>query len=62
MEAAEASSARTDYGSRRTGDGLLDTGSTPVWSIEKRMLENTEVFGIFFISVFRFRPSSHMIR
>ena len=31
----------------------MDTGSTPVWSIEKRMLENTEVFGIFFISVFR---------
>ena len=37
-------------------------GYSPVWSIEKRMLENTEVFGIFFISVFRFRPSLHMIR
>lgn len=22
----------TDYDSRRTGNGLLDTGSTPVWS------------------------------
>lgn len=37
-------------------------GYSTVWSIEKRMLENTEVFGIFFISVFRFRPSLHMIR
>ncbi len=24
----------TDYDSRRTGNGLLDTGSTPVWSID----------------------------
>ena len=25
----------TDYDSRRTGNGLLDTGSTPVWSTLK---------------------------
>ncbi len=24
-----------DYDSRRTGNGLLDTGSTPVWSTRK---------------------------
>ena len=24
----------SDYDSRRTGNGLLDTGSTPVWSID----------------------------
>lgn len=26
----------TDYDSRRTGNGLLDTGSTPVWSIREK--------------------------
>lgn len=25
----------TDYDSRRTGNGLLDTGSTPVWSTRR---------------------------
>ena len=25
----------TDYDSRRTGNGLLDTGSTPVWSTKE---------------------------
>ena len=26
----------TDYDSRRTGNGFLDTGSTPVWSIFRK--------------------------
>ena len=28
----EEQSETADYDSRRTGNGLLDTGSTPVWS------------------------------
>ena len=28
----EVQSEIADYDSRRTGNGLLDTGSTPVWS------------------------------
>lgn len=29
----------SDYDSRRTGNGLLDTGSTPVWSTFKKFLQ-----------------------
>ncbi len=42
----------TDYDSRRTGNGLLDTGSTPVWStyeVARRTPEATVIvvrFGI----------------
>ncbi len=31
----EEQSEMTDYDSRRTGNRLLDTGSTPVWSTKK---------------------------
>ncbi len=30
----------TDYDSRRTGNRLLDTGSTPVWSTKIKMVEH----------------------
>ena len=30
----------TDYDSRRTGNGLLDTGSTPVWSTVIKTVEH----------------------
>ncbi len=28
-----------EYDSRRTGNGLLDTGSTPVWSTKMKRVE-----------------------
>ena len=37
----------TDYDSRRTGNGLLDTGSTPVWSTLVSVTEPM-VFGFHF--------------
>ncbi len=30
----------TDYDSRRTGNGSLDAGSTPAYSINKKVYEN----------------------
>ena len=37
-----------DYDSRRTGNGLLDTGSTPVWSTGKVLkMPDTGVLRIF---------------
>ena len=44
----------SDYDSRRTGNGLLDTGSTPVWSTEKVLKTPGAAgfLGIFFIWVF----------
>ena len=51
----------TDYDSRRTGNGLLDTGSTPVYSIKTRSSEldeiSSEEFGSFafcFITFYEF--------
>ncbi len=32
----EEQSEMTDYDSRRTGNRLLDTGSTPVWSTKNQ--------------------------
>ncbi len=51
----------TDYDSRRTGNGLLDTGSTPVWSTEIKTVKNRSKSafddfkcGIFFCTEFSF--------
>jgi len=46
MRATEA----TNYNSRRTVNGILDTGSTPVYSIQENA-QKQRVSGIFFISI-----------
>lgn len=33
----------SDYDSRRTGNGLLDTGSTPVWSISEKSKKTADI-------------------
>ena len=44
----------SDYDSRRTGNGLLDTGSTPVWSTEKVLkMPECRFFKNFFLHIGR---------